>query len=88
LPVGSSASTTWGVFCGARNRHTLLLAAQLARHMIGALAEANRIEQPRTVSRRSAAHLPTGASATSTFWKAVSRNQVELLEDEADRAQA
>ena len=70
-----------------RDRDALLLAArELARHVTGAIAEADgreRVERPPPSLVR--AGTPSGASAVSTFSCARERrDQVEALEHEAD----
>ena len=75
----------------ARDRDALLLAArELRRQVRRALDEPDLGEQPeRALARAPLPETPSGASATSTFWtRGQRRDQVVVLEDEAEGAQA
>ena len=88
LPVGSSASTTRGSTESARAIATRCCSPPeaCARQVIGALGEPHLVEQLRARARAIAAgrdelHL-------DVLDRGQRRDQVELLEDEAERAQA
>ena len=91
FPVGSSARITRGSTDErAGDRDALLLAArELARQVLGAVGEADLAEQrARAVAQLVAAGARSGASAElDVLERGERRDQVELLEDEAERAQ-